>query len=182
MNLRLLAAVVLYCLSAFAQPEGPPGAPAWIKQYFDNGTDITHMCVAKHVTGPTTTWLRSDATITNIVNAGTTATITFGSPHNLYEGAVLVLDLWTVDLDLNGTYSIKTTPTSSSAIITTVNVGNATYTDATGRIRTPSPLYTASVWAIKIYTYAVGSYPRASYWALGRTEPGNLKCSDRANY
>jgi hypothetical protein len=74
---------------------------------------------------------RNDATLTSIVVAANVATATTAAAHGLWIGQKVTIAGATVDTDLNGGYTIASTPTSTTFTFATVSVANATYTEAT---------------------------------------------------
>jgi hypothetical protein len=177
--LFLYAALAAFGQTAINQVSGPPPS-AYVDLYFYDASNLQYNCRAPQNVA-TTSWTIAATTITNIVDASNTSTVTTSAAHGLYPGARVVIKGATVDVDLDGAYTVLTTPLATTFTVTTANVSDATYTDAGLVITTKNPVTTASVWAIKAYTYSSGVLS-GSYWATGATTAARLKCSERANY
>jgi len=80
-------------------------------------------------------FLRSDATLTNIVVATNVGTATTAAAHGLSASDPFTVQDATVDTDLNGTYTIATTPSPTTLTFATTDVADATYTEATLKMK-----------------------------------------------
>ncbi len=174
----------LLAVAAFAQTpvnpsSGPPPNPIVLKP-FDASASLQYLCYADQ-RGPTTSVRKSDTTLTNIVVSSNTATVTTPSANGAWEGMRVTVSGATVDTDLNATYTVLTVTGYTTYTFTTVNVGNATYTDATLVITTSNPLLTAARWAILVLRTVSDSTIPIVYWANSSIGYG-LACSDRATY
>ena len=88
---------------------------------FDNG----------RIRGAGAGWQIAGGTLISIAvntNVGTATTL---SPHQLTAGDTVVVSGATVDTDLNDTYVVATTPTTTTFTFTTASVADGSYTDAT---------------------------------------------------
>jgi hypothetical protein len=178
--LILCAVASAFGQTAVNQTSGPPPTPFSDLYFYDASSNLQYDCRApqKNVV---TSWARSDASLTSIVDSSTTSTLTFAAAHGLYPGARITIKGATVDTDLNGTYTVLTTPLSTTATITTASVADATYNEATLIVTTTNPITTSAIWAIRVFTYSSGLMS-GSYWATAATTDARLKCSERTNY
>lgn len=160
--------------------EAPPRF-GWQKLcYYDASGNLEYLAFAP-VSAIASAVVAVAATLTNIVvltNVGTANTVT---AHGLSVGCKVVLSGWTVDAQLNGTFEVKTVPTSTSFTITTASVSDATYTDATGVATFTSIPDTAACWAIQKFWYDTSNRMVKSGWAEGTTTP-TLIAANRATY
>lgn len=165
---------------AVSQVSDPPPTAVLNLFYYDGSSNLQYVCSARQNQMRDTTQKRSDSTLTNIVDAANTSTVTTATAHGLYIGARVTITGATVDTDLNGTYTVATVPSSTTYTITTASVSDATYTESTLVITTYYPLTTLPVWAIKVLTYATTTLT-ATYWARASVGYG-LACTDRTTY
>ena len=164
------------------QSEAPPRF-GWQKLcYYDASGNLEYLCFAP-VSAIASASVAVAATLTNIVVSANVGTANTVAAHGLTPGSKVVLSGWTVDVQLNGTYEVKTVPTSTSFTITTVDVTGAptTYTDATGAATFTSIPDTAACWAIQKFWYDTGNKMVKSGWAEGTTTP-SLIAASRATY
>jgi len=80
-------------------------------------------------------FLRSDNTLTDIVVLTNVGTATTDAVHNLSTSDPFTVQDATVDTDLNGTYTIATTPSPTTLTFATTDVADATYTEATLKMK-----------------------------------------------
>lgn len=179
---RFVFAILIACL-ALGQ-EGTPvnqsiSAPltAYSNLYFYSGTDLVYACRAKSIQ-PTATFARSDSTLTNIIDAANTSTVTTASAHGLAINDKVVVSGATVDTDLNGTYLVQTVGSTTTFTITTASVSDATYTEATLKFTTTAPRDTAAIWSMQKYTYVANALT-AAQWANGTSAPNQI-CANRS--
>lgn len=124
--------------------------------------------------------------LTNIVNVGTTATVTCASTCGVYIKQRVTVSGATVDTDLNGTRIVLTTPSATTYTFTTTNVTNATYNESTLQVSTNQPLTTQPVWTISGLAYDASNFlitvnPASSTTTDPRWR-GGLVWANRANY
>lgn len=96
---------------------------------------------------------RSDSTLTSIVVLTNTATVTCATACGAWVGMRVKVYGATVDTDLNGDYTVLTTPTSTTYTLTTASVANATYTESTLTVSTVNPLTTSPIWGLTALKY-----------------------------
>jgi len=162
---RLLCALAL-ALPALAQESGTPvqvvafpsAQPDRILDY--SGTSLIYVGVSSPVIDYTRIvgtsayrWTRAASTLTSVVVLTNVGTVTTSTAHGLTVGQKVVITGATVDTDLNATYRVVSVTSTTVFTIATVNVGNATYTDAGMVLSTNAPLTTQPIWAIKFLTY-----------------------------
>lgn len=155
-----------------------PNIPEVKRFFYDGSSNLQYVCIAKQKS-VTTTWRRSDSTLTSIVVSSNVATVTIPS-HFIYTGVRVTVSGATVDTDLNGTYTLLTTPTANTFTFATTNVANATYNEATLVITTDWPPYNSLLWAIQVLQYTSTTLDGES-WADSNVAY-NRRCSDRAIY
>lgn len=80
-------------------------------------------------------FLRSDSTLTNIVVSTDVATVTTAVAHGRSTNDLFTVRGATVDADLNGSYTIASTPTPTTMTFPTASVSDATYTEATLKLK-----------------------------------------------
>lgn len=107
--------------------------------------------------------------LTNIVVSGSTATITTTCQPGLTAGTSRVQVRGASDSDLNGTYTVATTPTATTYTISVSNVTAGTYTDAN---------LSVSNTAIDGTTWWNGVKGAASLAASNRPFPGTVAVAD----
>jgi hypothetical protein len=76
-------------------------------------------------------WSIADASLTNIVVSTNVATATTAAAHGLSVGSRITIAGATVDLQLNTTAIVLSVPLTTTFTFATVDVADATYTDAT---------------------------------------------------
>lgn len=170
-----------------------PGRNEPTRLMFYNATthNLEYMCLTPPV-GPwglqanvpaSFSWTRSASTLTSIVDATNTSTVTTSTAHGLQIGNSITVSGATVDTDLNGTYVIQTVPTTTTFTITTANVGDATYTESTLVVTTTAPRSTVGIWAIARYQYTDTNNTTSvtiSQWAGNGSGSYNNICDSRA--
>ena len=177
--LACVAAVLAQDGPTVVQSEGPPNSK-WTSLLFRDGSSNTEYVCFAPLRQPTFTFRRSGTspTITQIVDSGTTGTVTFSAAHGLAVGNRIVISGATVDTDLNGTYLVATVGSSTTLTITTASVTDATYTDATLAIATSAPRSSVAIWTIQRIFYTSTEADRTT-WAEGGN--GNQICDNRAS-
>ena len=167
----------LPCLSA---QELPPtlGQTGHRLFYYDTSNNLEYVCWAQ-AQNAVNTFKRSDSTLTNIVDAATTATATTASAHGLTTGATVVITGATEDTDLNGTYTITVTG-ATTFTFTSASVTDATYTESTLVVTYTGPRDTVALWAIQRLFYSTNLLVKSA-WASG-TPKFDKSCSLRATY
>lgn len=157
------------------QSVGPPPV-AYTDLYDYSGANLIYVCKARSVQ-PNYTATIAATTLTDIVDSGTTGTVTWPN-HGLAVGNRVTVAGATVDTDLNGTYYVQTVADANTFTITTASVTDATYTDATLTISTTAPRNVAAIWSIEKLTYS-GSNLVSRQWANGNPTMVNI-CANRA--
>lgn len=181
----LVAALILFPVNALGQwsnmqgaTEKPPapGQQEHVLYFYDGSNRLEYNCWTQTVT--TNTYSIAASTLTNIVDATNTATVTTAAAHGLTSGATVTVS-GASDTDLNGTYVITVTA-STTFTFTSANVTDATYTDATLSVVNTGPKDTAAIWAIQKRFYTAGGYLAKTAWADGT--PAKTKiCANRAS-
>jgi hypothetical protein len=169
----LVLALVLPCANLPGQDNDPavslsggPPVRAWTSLYKYttlSGADyVEYVCYAR-ANQPQIT-----ASITQIVDASNTGTVTVAEDHGLSVNNRVVISGVTGDTDLNGTYIVLTVPSATTFTITTANVTDATYNNAGITLASFAPRTNKPVWAIKRYTYGGtgGTNLLATQWAV----------------
>lgn len=150
-----------------------------VKRFFnDANSNLKYICTALQRAAVTTSYSVTGSTLTNIVVASNVGTITFPSTFQGYDGMLITVS-GSATTALNGTYVITSTPTSTTALITTSGVSNGTYNDSTLTITTTFPLLNALAWKIDVNDYNGGSVLAGLHQA---TLQQNLACSSRTSY
>jgi uridine phosphorylase len=186
---KAFAILVLLCLTAVAAV----AQQQYLRQslyFYDAGGNLEYVCSAASEGYGATSWTRAATTLTNIVDAANTATVTTSAAHGLTVGATVVIAGATVDTDLNGTYTVATVPLATTFTVTTANVTDATYTDATLSVGYNGPRTTAGIWSIERFYYDANGNMTKAARAVGETPapipsgraPSSLVCADRATY
>ena len=167
--MRKLFAIGALCVCAYGQNTDPAvstsGGPpnrAWNNIFhYVSGTDLVEYICFSVVNQPNLTNRSSsngpDYTVTQIVDASNTATVTTSAAHGLSPGNQVVIAGVTIDTDLNGTYSIATVPSTTTFTYTSANVTDATYNNAGITIASSAPRTNAPIWAIKRFYYGAGT-------------------------
>lgn len=167
----LLLALALPCV--YAQNSDPavsisggPPAKGWTALYnytAIGGADyVEYICLAR------STQKNITASVTQIVDAANTATVTTASAHGLAINNRVAIAGVTGDTDLNATYLILTVPSSTTFTVTSANVTDATYATAGITISSYAPRSYDAIWAIKKFTYGGtgGTSLLAIQWAV----------------
>ena len=188
--MKYIIAVCALALSLQAQQPpvnvrtGPP-PNAVLLAPFDVSSTQQYLCYAQlpEPRSSAAVFKRTDSTLTNIVVSTNTATATTANAHNLVVGTVFTITGATVDTDLNGTWTVASTPSTTTFTFTTTNVGDATYTESTLVLTKDAntPILTDAVWSIQVLRVTANSTIPSVYPALGRVS-FSLACSNRAIY
>lgn len=86
-------------------------------------------------------WTVAATTLTSIVVSTNVATATTGAAHGLVPGSQVTISGATVDTSLNATYTVLTTPAPTTLTFTTSSVSDATYTESTLVMTTPTTIF-----------------------------------------
>ncbi len=187
--MRKLFAIAALCLGAFAQEQDPavsfssgPPQRAWTRLFFYTTISaadyLEYTCYAR-VTQPVAT-----LAVTQIVDSGTTATVTTAAAHGLGVGAKVTIAGVTGDTDLNGVYNIATVGSTTTFTVTSASVTDATYNNTGITAATTSPRTTQPIWSI-VRNFYTGTNITAIRWAvnpsqeISATAPSNI-CDNRA--
>lgn len=187
--MRKLFAIAALCLSAFAQEQDPavsisggPPIKSWTSQIFyttiSSADYIEYICYAR------TPQKSAALSITQIVDSGTTATVTTSVAHGYSVGNQIIIAGVTVDTDLNGTYAIATVGSTTTFTVTSASVTDATYNNTGITSTSQAPRTTDPIWAIKKFFYT-GTNMTAIRWAVkpgqanSTTSQANI-CDSRA--
>lgn len=182
-RLILFTAVVS---AAFSQTQSSIIQGQWPSETFlvfrDGSNNQQYICTAL-AKQPNYTW-STTALVTNIVDAGTTATITFPAAHGLStDNRIVIAGVTSVGATgLNGSFKVTVTSTTQLTI-TTSGVTDGTYTptsDPALKISTTAPRTSANQWQI-LRQYYTGAYLDRGSYAEGDLEP-NKSCDARATY
>lgn len=157
---------------------GPPVEPWSSLNYYDGSNQLIYVCQARSVQ-PTYIFTIAGSTLTDVAVASNVGTATTASAHGLQVGNSFTIYESTVDTDLNATYVVATVSSTTTFTFTTVDVADATYTDAFMKLSTTAPRSSAANWAIIRYTYT-SSNLTAVAWAGGTTADTSI-CDDRAS-
>jgi len=172
--------------AAFAQTQNSIIQDQWPSETFlvfrDGSNNQQYVCTAL-AKQPNYTW-STTAMVTNIVDSGTTATITFPAAHGLStDNRIIIAGITSVGATgLNGSFKVTVTSTTQLTI-TTSGVTDGTYTptsDPALTISTTAPRTNANQWQIQRMYYTTTYLDRGSY-AEGDLEP-NKACDSRATY
>jgi hypothetical protein len=144
---------------------------------FYSGANMEYVCYAR-TPQPAFTWSISAGTMTNIVDAANTATVTIGSAHGLALGNGVTVSGASSDPDLNGTYLVQSIISPTQFTITTANVTDATYAVTSITVSTTAPRSSAPIWAIQKMTYS-GDNMIMKQWAGGAPSV-KWACDNRA--
>lgn len=191
-RLLIILAVFSANLAAQGQPVNmvlnPPPAN-WTYLYWcgsgmttcgTGNTQVSAICMAPAQVAPTVYVIANAPTITNIVVAANVGTITLGTTAQFWVGQIVTASGSTTAA-LNASYRINTV-SGSTATITTVGVGDATYNNAALTLTTSGPVLNALIWAIQLFPFTNSSV-NASYYAGGGTQiTQGLACSNRTAY
>lgn len=102
---------------------------------------------------PEFSWNSSTATLTSIVVASNVGTVTTSTDHGLTVGNKVTIAGVLADTDLNGTYYVQSTATTTTFTITTASVSNGTYSASGITLKTTAPRTTAAIWHITWFRY-----------------------------
>lgn len=148
---------------------GGPPAKGWTALY--NYVAITGADYVEYICLARTTQKNTRATVTQIVDATNTATVTTSAAHGLAVNNQIVIAGVTGDTDLNGTYTVLTVPSSTTLTYTSASVTDATYNNAGITLTSYAPRSNDSIWAIKKFTYGGtgGTSLLAIQWAVSNS-------------
>lgn len=149
------------------------------KLFYWTGTASTdgvqYACLAPTVA--TYTWAvtpsAGQGTLTSIVVATNVGTVTTVGNHGLQVGNVVTV-AGSTTAALNGVYQIKTVGAATTFTITTVGVGDATYSTAALTLATNAPRSNVAQWSIQRFSYYGVS---GGACATGATGPTGGICS-----
>ncbi len=182
--MKPILALVILCVSAVAQDgpntsqtAGPPVRAATSLLFYDGSGNVIYRCRAWS-TQNTSTFARSDSSLTSIVVLTNVGTVTTAAAHGLQVNNSITISGATVDTDLNGTYVIATVPSTTTFTIATASVANATYTESTLQFTTRAPRTSAPIWEIDKFT-VTGSNTTAIQ-SSGGVSTLNAICDNRA--
>lgn len=150
----------------------------------DGSNNQQYICTALSIQ-PAYTWSGSSL-ITSIVDAGTTATITFAGNHGLSnDNRIFILGMTSAGTTaLNAAAGFKVTVSSATVVtITTSGVTDGNYTPTTDpamAIWTTAPRSNAGIWYV-IRQYFTGNLLDRIANAEGDISPGKI-CDNRATY
>ena len=178
------------------QSTGPP--PPWtFYNSYDASSNLEYICRTKP-NQALWQWdiaAALDATLTNIVVSANVGTVTTAAEHGLRVNQAVVVSGATVDTDLNGSYIVTMVTNTTVFTITTVDVANATYTDAGLVMGTRAPRLTAAIWHITKLSWSAGllvdqqvlvGLPGVDTTGVGNVGNANrlmkLACSARATF
>lgn len=180
---KIITLALLCACAGFGQldvsvDEGPPrvGYTVYVPEYDVNDNPL-YQCVTRSIR-PTTTFRRSDSTITSITDSSNTATIVIPN-HGLRPNNGITISGATVDSDLNGTYSVVAVSDANTFTITTASVTDAAYTESTLVITTTAPRTNQAIWSISKFTYN-GTNFVIKQWAGGAPSNSAYSCDGRA--
>lgn len=193
--MKLIALFVCLSVLAFSQANGPAVQTVTYPydsptEYHDSDTNNElYICYAKSrgpwnaglsVTPASFSWTKALTTLTNIVVLTNVGTATTSTAHGLQPGQNVVVTGATIDTDLNATYKILTTASTTTFTFTTVAVSDATYTDAGLILTTTAPRLTAPIWSIQKKNYDGANHLLGKLWSNGRPAVMNQICANRA--
>jgi hypothetical protein len=183
----LMLALALPCARLFAQDNDPavsisggPPVRAWtslLKYTTIGGADyVEYICYARTNQSAVT------ASVTQIVDAANTATVTVSSAHGLSVNNRVAISGVTGDTDLNGIYIVLTVPSATTFTYTSANVTDTTYNNAGITLISSAPRTNRNIWAIKKFTYGGtgGNNVLATQWAVKATNVISGTGSDNA--
>jgi hypothetical protein len=178
-------AALIFCLiplvqisqaqTGFRPPSGPPQFAYEELYYRDASNNIEYICWAQplqslytifHVTGASSSapFSGTAANLTSIADSTNTATVTTSAAHGLRVGQRITVAGATIDTDLNGTYTILTTASTTTFTFTSASVSDATYTEATLYVTTNYTRDSQRVWSIQKFYYTTTYLDRVA-WA-----------------
>jgi hypothetical protein len=172
--------------AAFAQTQSSIIQGQWPPEtllVFRDGSNNQQYTCAALAKQPNYTW-STTAQITNIVDSGTTATITFAAAHGLSaDNRIVIAGMTSAGTTaLNASFKIAVTNTTVITV-TTSGVTDGTYTPVTDPalvISTTAPRTTAAIWQIQRLYYTTTYLDRSSY-AEGDSDPNKI-CDNRTAY
>ncbi len=188
----LLTAAAALAQTSVSQTEKPSNDAVEARYYRDGSNNLEYTCEALATQPKDSVWTRSASTsmqpntpssvgqktLTSIADSGTTGTVNI-TAHGLSVGQWVTVSGATVDTDLNGTY-VVVTASANSFTITTANVTDATYNEATLKVVSAAPRTNAMIWAVRKFYYT-GTYIDRSVPAIGSN--GMVRsCDSRTTY
>lgn len=103
---------------------------------------------------PEYSWTVTSGRLVSIVVSGSTATVNTSAAHGMpSSGASVTISGVTADTDLNGTYFLQSTPTTTSFTVTVSSVTAGTYNNSTAAVTTTAPRSNDDVWLIERFLY-----------------------------
>jgi hypothetical protein len=160
-----LLAVPLFAQTRVSVVETPALDATESRYYRDASSNLEYLCTTLATQPEAASWTRSlattyqpkssiaQATLTNIVDAANTSTVTTSGAHGLSVGQWVTISGATVDSDLNGTYVIATVGSSTTFTVTTASVSDATMNESTLKVATVAPRTNAYIWAVRKFYY-----------------------------
>lgn len=176
--IRLLIYALLFCAVGLAQQEvtlgnRPPRDPYTTRIFYDASNNPEYICYAQAFPPVTSTYRRSDDTITSITDSSNTSTAVVPN-HGLAPGNLITITGSTTETDLNGEFIVQTVTDANTFTFTTASVTDAAYTTSTIVIVTTAPRDTAPLWVIRKVSYS-SNYPIREQWS----RPNSI-CANRA--
>lgn len=174
--LWLLATVPAYAQVEIRTSEAPPATTRTIVRLWDGSNNNTHVCYGPQFLTATKEWTIDGSTLTSIGVSTNTATATTAAAHGMpvgKDGWLVTVSGATVDTDLNGTYIVASTPSTTTFTFTTVGVSDATYTESGLEIDMAAlrpPLTEDVVWDVKRQWFNTNQI--AEGWAVGTLVSG----------
>ena len=138
--------------SAVRISQGPNDKDYTTKVSYTGGGLLEYQGKASRVQ-PEFSWNTSTATLTSIVVAANVGTVTTSTPHGLTVGNKVTVAGVLSDTDLNGTYYVQSTATTTTFTITTSAVSNATYSASGITLKTTAPRTTVAIWHVTKFIY-----------------------------
>lgn len=160
------------------QSDGPP-PKGWCQLFAYDGSNQLEYQGWAPSDNELSEWTRDAGTLTSIVDAANTATVTTSSAHGLMTGARVYVEN-AADADLDGNYVITVTG-AATFTFTTANVTDATYNEGGLRIWTKAPRTNRPVWSIKKYVYS-GANLTEAHWAEGQSQTFKYAWDSRTTY
>ena len=116
------ASTILSTASGYAASFADAGARVYTAIFGTDSLGATHgHCVGYH------SFTVAGGTLTNVVVSSDVGTVTTPGTHGLTAGDVVYITGETADTDLNGTYTIATSASTTTFTIATASVANGTY-------------------------------------------------------
>lgn len=173
----LLASVVWGQGAAVNQSQANPPDAFTTLLFYDGSNNITYTCKAASQQ-PSFAWTRALSTLTSIVDAANTSTVTTSTAHGLAVGNLATISGATIATALNGTYFTQTVGSTTTFTVTTSGVADATYTEATLSAATTAPRSSAPQW--DIFKFITTSSNISSIQKAGGKSGRNSICDDKS--